>query len=265
MVKKRAPLDINVDRLESIASQAAKIVMEYYKPGMQVECKDDHSPVTLADKAAHHFIVSELTQSFPHIPIISEESLEIVSYEERKLWPLFFLVDPLDGTKEFIRFNDEFTVNIALVENGKPIVGVIHHPVEQCSFIAQKGLGVQKIQAGVRSDLGKRSESLSTLDKIQSIGSRSHAGAEMDWLHDQYPNAQILDPIKMGSSWKFCMVADQQADIYIRLKPTCEWDIAAGQIIVEEAGCEFLRLDTMTVMNYNKESLVNPGFVVRRS
>ena len=241
------------------AIKAGEEILKYYEKDIEVTHKEDSSPLTKADLASNKIIMNALQQLDKTIPILSEESL--VEWNERKNWTKYWLVDPLDGTKEFIKQNGEFTVNIALIENNKPILGVIFTPVKFDLYFAQKNYGSYKINSSSKLINLQEAEKIfvanqSSIKRI--IGSRSHSNQSFDsWVNKNFPNTEI---VQAGSSLKFCLVAEGAADIYPRFGPTSEWDIAAGHIIVNEAGG---RVNTFedTEINYNqKEDLLNPQF-----
>ena len=243
----------------NIAIKAGEEILKYYTEDIHVTHKDDSSPLTKADLASNKIIIKALQQLDKTIPILSEESL--VEWNERKKWTKYWLVDPLDGTKEFIKQNGEFTVNIALIENNKPILGVIYTPVKSDLYFAQKNYGSYKINSS--SKLINFQEAIkifvankSSIEKI--IGSRSHSNQFFDsWVNQNFPNAEI---VQAGSSLKFCLIAEGAADIYPRFGPTSEWDIASGHIIVNEAGGRVNTFQNIEI-NYNKkEDLLNPQF-----
>ena len=243
----------------NIAIKAGEEILKYYTEDIHVTHKDDSSPLTKADLASNKIIMNALQQLDRTIPILSEESL--VEWKERKNWTKYWLVDPLDGTKEFIKQNGEFTINIALIENNKPILGVIFTPVKFDLYFAQKNYGSYKINSS--SKLINLKEAVKIFVANQSsikriIGSRSHSNQTFDsWVNQNFPNSEI---VQAGSSLKFCLVAEGAADIYPRFGPTSEWDIAAGHIIVNEAGGRVNTFEN-TEINYNqKEDLLNPQF-----
>ena len=243
----------------NIAIKAGEEILKYYNEDIHVTHKDDSSPLTKADLASNKIIMNALQQLDRTIPILSEESL--VEWKERKNWTKYWLVDPLDGTKEFIKQNGEFTVNIALIENNKPILGVIFTPVKFDLYFAQKNYGSYKINSS--SKLINLKEAVKIFVANQSsikriIGSRSHSNQIFDsWVNQNFPNSEI---VQAGSSLKFCLIAEGAADIYPRFGPTSEWDIAAGHIIVNEAGGRVNTFENNEI-NYNKkEDLLNPQF-----
>ena len=253
------------------AFEAGEKILEVYDSDFAVEHKDDKSPLTLADKKSHEVIVSYLKKT--KIPILSEEGKSI-SYAERKDWNRLWIVDPLDGTKEFVKRNGEFTVNIALVENGKPVMGVIYVPVKDEMYFAEKSIGAFKLDfySAVTSEM----ESIETLkakafslpcNKYDStytiVASRSHSSPETeDFIKKKKGKYGEVEIISAGSSLKICMVAEGKANVYPRFAPTMEWDTAAGQAIAEAAGCKVVQKDGKTPLQYNKEDLLNPWFVV---
>lgn len=240
----------------SLAIKAGARILDFYRYGYDVERKSDQTPLTQADIAAHEIIEEGLTELTPDIPVLSEEGVKI-PFEIRQQWQLYWLVDPLDGTQEFIRRNDEFTVNIALIENGKPIMGLIHAPeLEQCYF-ASRGLGAYK---KANDKKPRRIYVKSPCRKpVVIAGSHSHPSDEFNRF---VANVGEHEMLSVGSALKSCLVAEGAADIYARLGPTSEWDTAAAQCIVEEAGGQLT--DTqMQPLRYNtKDSLLNPHFFV---
>ena len=243
----------------NIALKAGEEIRKYYNIDIDVKYKDDSSPLTKADLASNKIIIDNLKNLDRSIPILSEESL--VTWNERKNWKKYWLVDPLDGTKEFIKKNGEFTVNIALIENNKPTLGAIYTPVKSDLYFAQKNYGSFKINTS--SELFDFKEAKKIFVSSQSsikriIGSRSHSNQTFEiWINQNFPHAEI---VQAGSSLKFCFIAEGVADIYPRFGPTSEWDIAAGHIIVNEAGGRVSTFENLEI-NYNeKEDLLNPQF-----
>jgi 3'(2'), 5'-bisphosphate nucleotidase len=239
-----------------LAQEAGRAILDIYNRDFQVEQKADESPLTEADLASHHTIVDGLQQLTPDIPVLSEESASL-PYETRRRWHRYWLVDPLDGTREFIKRNGEFTVNIALIEDGRPVMGVVHVPVSGVSYTGEADRGAYKHdQHGVRHPI---EVTRATQRPIRVAGSRSHAGDSLQRFLD---NLGAHDIVSMGSSLKLCLVAEGCADVYPRLGPTSEWDTAAAQAVVEAAGGRVT--DTsMQPLRYNqKESLLNPHFLV---
>jgi 3'(2'), 5'-bisphosphate nucleotidase len=248
----------NVALIE-IAKKAGMAILEIYNNESQfgsIELKSDNSPLTRADKKSNLIITKALTEIFPRIPILSEEG-KMTDFSIRKKWDRFWLVDPLDGTKEFLKRNGEFTVNIALIENNRTVYGIIYVPVTGTFYIGDtKERRALKIHADGRQEMLKVNNK--TNDRI-AVGSRSHASeAESDLLK----TFDVTDVISVGSSLKFCMVAEGKADIYYRHGPTMEWDTAAGQAIVEAASGTVLTYPGKHPFLYNKEVLTNPSFLV---
>ncbi len=262
--------------------KAGDAILEIYDSDFSVEKKADDSPLTLADKRSHEIIEASLTEF--NIPILSEEGKNI-DYSVRQDWEQLWIVDPLDGTKEFVKRNGEFTVNIALVEHGKPVLGVIFVPVKNVLYFSERDLGSYKLSdSGCIEELKKQllsgkkdilfeklmahSEQLpikrSTGSSCTIIGSRSHATKELDaYVKEKELEYDVVDFISAGSSLKFCLVAEGRADVYPRLGPTMEWDTAAGQAIAENAGAGVLVQNTKTPLVYNKADLLNPYFIVQ--
>jgi 3'(2'), 5'-bisphosphate nucleotidase len=239
-----------------LSVSAGQRILEVYNTDFDVEQKSDNSPLTAADMAAHHTIVDGLNELTPDIPVLSEESAKI-SFEERSQWQRYWLVDPLDGTREFVKRNGEFTVNIALIDNHESVLGVVYTPVSGELYYAERGSGAYKKlpDSGPTKINSRKKETQCTI----VAGSRSHRG---DSLTRFLKNIGEHEVIPMGSSLKSCLVAEGRADIYPRLGPTSEWDTAAAQCIVEEAG-GLLTTTDMKPMRYNtKDSLLNPHFLV---
>lgn len=240
-----------------IARAAGREILEIYAQDFSVAHKADRSPLTEADIAAHHAIVAGLRSLAPGLPILSEEEVAI-PYGERTLWRTYWLVDPLDGTREFVKHNGEFTVNIALIEDHQPVLGVIYVPVSGVCYFACRGTGAYRQAPGEGAAQAIRARTWPG-GHITVAGSRSHNDERFTRFLAQFEDHAV---ISMGSSLKSCLVAEGKADVYLRLGPTSEWDTAAAQCIVEEAGGGLL--DTaMRPLRYNtKESLLNPFFIV---
>ena len=245
-----------LEPIVELAQRAGEKILEVYNSDdFSVEEKHDKSPLTAADLASHHEIVDGLTALTPEIPVLSEESASL-PFEERSLWQTYWLVDPLDGTREFIKRNGEFTVNIALIEDGVPVLSVVYVPVTAVSYLACKGQGAFKQEAGERRAIKVRKLGAGPL---MVVGSRSHRGESLNQFLEKLGEHEMVG---MGSSLKLCLVAEGVADIYPRLGLTSEWDTAAAQCVVEQAGG--LVTDTaMQPLRYNtKDSLLNPFFLV---
>ena len=239
-----------------LAADAGKAIMEIYDhAACEVVAKADDSPLTAADLASNHAIVSGLRKLTPEWPVLSEES-ENTPYESRRDWGIFWLVDPLDGTKEFLKRNGEFTVNIALVEQGSPILGVVYAPAIGKLYFAARGVGAFKQERGETSPIRVRRESVQA---TRIIVSRSHGTDVTEHFTKQYGKCEFLS---MGSSLKFCLVAEGAADLYPRNGPTMEWDTAAAHCILDQAGGSVVS-DCGERLAYNKPNLLNPGFVAR--
>jgi len=249
-----APLAQNV---AIIAAEAGVAAMEHYiKADGVVMTKEDSSPLTLADLASHNLIIERLGELTPDIPILSEESGDEIAYEMRKGWNRFWLVDPLDGTKEFIKRNGEFTVNIALMEKGRPVLGAVDAPALGKSYHAWKGGGAYRSIGGgapVRIHVADYRD-----QRLKVVASRSHQTPELKEFLDKLGECDI---VSSGSSLKLMMVAEGSAHLYPRIGYTMEWDTAAAQVVVEEAGGEVTDLEGHH-LGYNKESLRNPFFMV---
>lgn len=256
----------------------------YHSEDFGVEYKSDTSPLTVADRKSHEIITNMLQDV--DIPILSEEGKDS-PYAQRKDWEHFWVVDPLDGTKEFIKRNGEFTVNIALVENKRPVLGTIFVPDRDTLYFAAQGFGAYKLENGpfnewqhapVNSDeqarilLGQIVEQSTQLPiehprqtALTIVGSRSHKTAELEaYVEEKRKTFGDVEFISAGSSLKICLVAEGRADIYPRLGPTMEWDTAAGQAIAEAAGATVCEYGTPNPLKYNKEDLHNPWFIVQR-
>ena len=262
-------LDLNslLDKAINASIKAGDEIMKIYDSSFKVETKEDNSPLTIADKNSNAIIEKALAIS--KIPLLSEEGKHI-KYSERKEWDYLWIVDPLDGTKEFIKKNGEFTVNIALIKKQKPILGVIYVPCTNELYYALEGLGAFKatidgLQNGIESLLKNSSKLPINQNRSNYIvvGSRSHMSKETQKYFDQknkeYDSVEIL---AVGSSLKICMVAEGKADSYPRYAPTMEWDTAAGHAIANMAGFKIIEYNSSNEIVYNKEELLNPWFLV---
>lgn len=239
-----------------LAKQAGQKIMSIYSRDFSVVQKRDDSPVTEADMAAHAIIDDGLEEIADEFPVLSEESTTI-HFEDRVRWERYWLVDPLDGTREFIDRTDEFTVNIALIENHSPVLGVIYAPALNVSYYAARGFGAYK-QEG--DGIARRIYVQKTRrKKVIVAGSRAHRGDSLDQFLKNLGDYEFQ---VMGSSLKSCMVAEGRADIYPRLGPTAEWDTAAAHCLIEEAGGHITDLNMQTLAYNTKDSLLNPHFFV---
>lgn len=247
-----------IEPVDRLSREAAAAILEIYgSEDFGVTHKRDESPLTAADIASHHLLCDGLAGFRPELPVLSEENAEKVPRGERLEWPRYWLIDPLDGTKEFVKRNGEFTINIALVENGRPVLGIVHVPVSGTSYIGLAGLGAESIDDG-----GER-RALRVAGPVAGrpfriVGSRSHGGGEIEHFAGRLGEHEF---VPVGSALKFCMVASGEADVYPRLKPTCEWDTAAGQAVLEAAGGEVVKLDGTPLCYNRRETLVNPHFL----
>jgi 3'(2'), 5'-bisphosphate nucleotidase len=245
-----------IQPVTTVATMAGNRILEIYNTDFEVETKDDQSPLTAADKASHVTIIEALAELTPEIPILSEESTAI-PWEERSKWPQYWLIDPLDGTKEFIKKNGEFTVNIALIQGNQAVLGVVYVPVtNRCFYGFQGGGSFELTPEGEAKEIAVASPAQ---NPVRVVGSRSHRGE----LVDAYL-AKLGDHVMvpMGSSLKLCLIATGEADIYPRLGLTSEWDTAAAQAVVECAGGKVVQLDGNPIMYNAKEDILNPHFLV---
>ena len=241
-------------RLREIARKAGEAILEHYTPGAESVAKADGSPLTLADSAAERVIVHELRDWDDAVPVISEET-ESAPYEERQSWQRFWLVDPLDGTKEFLSHNGEFTVNIALIEDGEPVLGVVYAPALNLMYAAGKGLGSWRTQDDGTPERIYHLPPDSDRPLVV-IESRSHGSPE---LEAYLQTIRVGQRVRVGSSLKFCRLAEGAADIYPRLGPTMEWDVAAGDCLYRNSAPEGQYTSPLT---YNKPDLRNGPFVL---
>ena len=245
-------MSVDFEKVVEIAQQAGDIILSHYHQKILVTEKADHSPVTVADLAANRHIITQLQALDSSIPILSEES-EQPSWKERQTWQRFWLVDPLDGTKEFIQQNGDFTVNIALIENGLPVFGVVHAPALGKTWLGD-GRRAWVEAKGIRDQIKVRPATIPTV-----IGSRSHPSAYMEAFLEELGEHKWL---AVGSSLKFCLIAEGRAQSYPRLGPTMMWDTAAGQCVATSAGANIKTWLDNTELNYHREDLLNPFFVV---
>lgn len=256
----------NLELAIGAALSGGKKTLKFYKSDFEVLVKDDHSPLTLADLEANQAITELLLDS--GIPILSEES-KVLSYTERKEWGQLWLVDPLDGTKEFINKSAEYTINIALVKNNRPVLGVVYAPALNVIYFGSEKSGSFRCQVkhsyGV-SDVIRHAELLQSgklHKKLRVVASRSHLSPETEkFIMNLEKKTGEVVLKSYGSSLKLCMVADGSADIYPRLGPTMEWDTAASHAVAVFAGCEIINAETGKALTYNKKDLLNPWFIV---
>ena len=243
----------------NVSIEAGREILNFYHNDIEVTHKEDLSPLTKADLASNKIILESLTKLNSNIPILSEESL--VDWSIRKNWKKYWLVDPLDGTKEFIKKNGEFTVNIALIEDNNPILGVVYVPAKSLLYLAEKNKGSFKTNTKNKLENFEGIQKIlvsSQTTRARVIGSRSHSNATFDnWVKEKFPNADI---VQAGSSLKFCLIAEGEADIYPRFGPTSEWDIAAGHMIVNEAGGKIRTFQNDSIKYNTKENIINPEF-----
>ena len=247
---------IELTKIEAIAKTAGSAIMEIYKKDFKVEYKDDKSPLTEADTKANEIICNALLELYPNIPIMSEENKQTV-YEVRKNWEYYWCIDPIDGTKEFIKKNDEFTVNIALVHKNTPVLGVVYAPAIEEMYKAKQGEGAFKNSQKLPLHVNTQPEK-----KLSVVASKSHLSEETQEFINNL-KTETIEQVSKGSSLKLCMVAEGVADIYPRLAPTMEWDTAAADAIVRESGKMSYQFKEEVPMVYNKENLLNPWFVVK--
>ncbi len=251
-------LDKLLPKVIDIASDAGAAILEVYESSdFNVETKGDGSPLTRADRQAHNVIDAGLRALQGDIPVLSEESGED-AFAQRNNWPLFWLVDPLDGTKEFVKRNGEFTVNIALIDQGKPMLGVVYTPVSGVGhFGTLPGGAFRSDASGTNAITVRQIEN----DRVTMVASRSHAGeAVQAYRQNLASRFNDIEVESMGSSLKMCLVAEGKADIYPRLGPTSEWDTGAAHCVVEAAGGQMLQLNGEP-LRYNKADILNPWFL----
>jgi 3'(2'), 5'-bisphosphate nucleotidase len=238
----------------ALAREAGRAILEVYASSFSVQEKDDRSPLTEADLRSEKLILAGLKRIAPEIPVLSEESGQ-VPWATRRSWGRLWVVDPLDGTKEFVQRNGEFTVNIALVDHHRPVLGVVHAPALERDYYACEGAG------SFRSDAEATGRPIRVAKRaagpLRVVGSRSHRGNSLDAFLARVGAHEFVE---VGSSLKLCLVAEGHADVYPRMGPTCEWDTAAGQCVLEQAGGHVLKLDGEP-LGYNRENTLNPNFV----
>jgi 3'(2'), 5'-bisphosphate nucleotidase len=245
-------MDRLIQQLSQFARLAGERIMPFYRKTLAVKSKEDRSPLTEADMASHHYLVEALKDVLPNTPVISEESQ---NHTDLAGVSQFWLVDPLDGTKEFLKGTNEFTVNIALIRNSYPVLGVVHAPALAVTYYAASGEGAwRQIADQPSARIQTRSADSANLS---IVASKDHAGPFVKTLLEMFPNATLRS---MGSSLKFCLVAEGAADLYLRDLPTMEWDTAAAQCVVESAGGRVFSLDAER-LSYGKDGLRNPAIM----
>ena len=245
-----------IDPVVALAQKAGQAILEVYSSDFEVQRKDDDSPLTQADLASHLCIVAGLEALTPDMPIISEEA-GLPGFEERSQWDRYWLIDPLDGTKEFVNRNGEFTVNIALIDQQKPGLGVVYVPVTGVTYVGCEGHGAERRNSD--GSVASIQVSAVSANPVRVVGSRSHRGASLDAYLESLGGC---DMIPMGSSLKFCVIAEGGADLYPRLGLTSEWDTAAAQAVVEQAGGSVVTLDGKPMKYNTKSDILNPFFFV---
>jgi 3'(2'), 5'-bisphosphate nucleotidase len=245
-----------ISPIVSLATEAGRAILEVYASDFDVQAKDDESPLTQADLASNRIIVAGLEALTPGVPIISEES-GLPDFAERSQWNPYWLIDPLDGTREFVKRNGEFTVNIALIEDHRPVFGVVHVPVRGTTYSGCEGVGAELRSNGAEPrPIGVAKASARP---VRVVGSRSHRGASLEGF---LQNLGDFEMHPTGSSLKFCLIAEGVADVYPRLGLTSEWDTAAAQAVVEQAGGVVLELDGKPLSYNRKADILNPYFLV---
>ena len=255
--------DNQLDTLLRIAKTAGNAILSVYQRAgdIDVTIKDDNSPLTEADRDAHEIIIAELKEFTPSIPILSEES-DGTSVDERLSWSRYWLVDPLDGTKEFIKRNGEFTVNIALINNGAPELGIVHVPVTNISYLGKTGVGAWKVAATGEVDAISIANFDLNQGQVRIVASRSHRGDLLDqFINTLEAKLGEAEVVSMGSSLKICLLAEGKADIYPRLAPTSEWDTAAAHAVLAAAGGDIVDTEFQALRYNQKESMLNPHFI----
>jgi len=248
--------EINLEDIVAIAQKAGNAIMQIYTKDFTIEYKDDKSPLTEADTKANEIICKTLEELYPNIPIMSEENKQ-TEYEVRKHWEYYWCIDPIDGTKEFIKKNDEFTVNIALIYKNTPVLGVVYAPAIDEMYKAKKCEGAFKNNQKLPLKTNEKPE-----EKLSVVASKSHLSPETQEFIDSLKTKKI-EQLSKGSSLKLCLVAEGEADIYPRLAPTMEWDTAAADAIVRESGKMTYDKENKQPLLYNKENLLNPWFIVK--
>lgn len=250
-------LPFALDALLQIVAHAGKETLNWWQKPLTVTAKADASPVTAADLAAHHIILAGLKQLTPDIPVLSEEDADI-PLAQRQHWQRFWLVDPLDGTKEFIAGSDEFTVNIALIEDGQVVFGVVGIPARNSLYWGGEGLGAWRSQNG---EPAQAIHCRTANEPLVVVASRRHTSAEQEALLAHLEARGNVERVNVGSSLKFCLLAEGRADLYPRYAPTCQWDTGAAQAVLEGAGGQVLGLDGQRFSYPQRDSWLNPHFI----
>ena len=256
------PSNFNISIVNETARRAGEVILEVYARDFEVETKEDLSPLTEADRAANAVIMADLNKYFPDVPVISEENKE-VPYEQRMDWEWFWLVDPLDGTKEFIKKNGEFTVNIALMRGKQPWAGVVFQPVTDTLYFATVNSGSWKRTGDGKEIALRGGPHYSNCDHVTVVASRSHLTPEVEqFVENLRDEGKAVEFLSAGSSLKLCLVAEGKATVYPRLGPTMEWDTAAAHAVALAAGCKVTEYESRKSLVYNKKNLLNPFFIV---
>lgn len=238
----------------TLARDAGRAILGIYASSFTVQEKDDSSPLTAADLRSQEVLLAGLRKLLPEVPVLSEES-ESTGWEERSGWDWLWVIDPLDGTKEFVQRNGEFTVNVALVHDHRPVLGVVHAPVLETDYYACEGYGAFKSHGDSSGPIHAADRAASP---VRVVGSRSHRGSSLDGFLERVGPHEL---VAVGSSLKFCLVAEGSADVYPRLGPTCEWDTAAGQCVLEQAGGHVVDLEGRPLTYNARTELLNPFFL----
>ena len=249
---------IDLEIIVAIAKDAGDAIMEIYSKDFTIDYKDDKSPLTEADTKSNEIICQALAKAYPEIPLLSEEN-KAEEYEVRKNWEYFWLIDPIDGTKEFIKKNGEFTVNIALIHKDTPVLGVVYAPALGDTYKAKKGSGAFKNNKKLPLEVNETPEK-----SLSVVASKSHLSEETQTFIDEVAKGtENIEQVSKGSSLKLVMVAEGSADIYPRLAPTMEWDTAAAHAIVLESAKQVVQYESRQPLVYNKKNLLNPWFLVK--
>lgn len=249
-----------LEKVKAFCREAGAAILSIYdsKNEISVELKKDDTPLTLADLQAHRVLVKGLQDCIPGTPILSEES-DLPPYDERRTWPLYWLIDPLDGTKEFLSRNGEFTVNVALIFQGNPVLGVVHVPVSGETYLGARGIGAYKVLNGLPEAIAVRQ--VLAHREIAIVASRRHGAEKVEKIADKLRSTGAsVEVVSVGSSLKFCLIAEGKADLYPRIGPTSEWDTAAAQAILEAAGGSVVDTVLSPLLYNQKENILNTSF-----